>query len=424
MYEERSLQNLETCANVTSNFDTYDKMEKAELLARPSDVGVDPTGNSKLSPSISPLENITQDFSTGSFIMSKKDSKYCPKDASLGNENAERQTRHLDLGVETLENTVINPSVSAPVLLTQHKKYGSDMSKNSDRKPYIMLLRSARSEFLLKNHPNAFLLLCQIAYRAKRTLENDERILGEAYIGDFKNAGIASISKYKTAKNTLIRLGFIEILETCRQHNQNLTTSISTKGTLVKLLNLDVFDPNFETDSHLDRQEIATWSPPDRHEQEYKNIRKEEESLSYDKDIDAIASDKNSEKKQNSKKPRAKRSSQAERENSPYATGEKKKFGIPEYMNVILYEGEYTYLIKEFEFQIVREKIRSLSSRLAQGKTKSKNHFATLLEWLHGDKDKESERTPKIVNMKSTSTLTPENVEPKFVPSSLLVFGG
>jgi hypothetical protein len=82
---------------------------------------------------------------------------------------------------------------------------------------------------LQAKHPSAFLLLSQIARRARLTpcpvtgLE-----IGQAYIGDYRQAGIQSERKYRTAKNTLKTRGFS-------------TFKATSKGTIATLLEQGIF---------------------------------------------------------------------------------------------------------------------------------------------------------------------------------------
>lgn len=82
---------------------------------------------------------------------------------------------------------------------------------------FVALHQSEEAAELLKRHPNAFLLLTQIALRARWT---DCRIsgvkAGSAEIGDWKAAGLASEMVYRQAKKTLERLGLASFRGTNR----------------------------------------------------------------------------------------------------------------------------------------------------------------------------------------------------------------
>lgn len=98
---------------------------------------------------------------------------------------------------------------------------------------FIQLKRGATTEELMR-HPECFLLLTLIAYRARRTNEglNSDRLeIGQALIGDYKTIGLSSEKVYRTAKKKL--------------ENWNLVAFKGTnKGTVATLLNSDVYDIN------------------------------------------------------------------------------------------------------------------------------------------------------------------------------------
>ena len=75
---------------------------------------------------------------------------------------------------------------------------------------FIALHRGDIAETLLAKHPNAFLLLTQIALRAQW---KDNLITcmkaGEAFIGDYKNAGIQTEKAYRHAKEILARASLV-----------------------------------------------------------------------------------------------------------------------------------------------------------------------------------------------------------------------
>lgn len=120
------------------------------------------------------------------------------------------------------------------------------MSKNAKPLPardsgWIALRRTEETNTLLAKHPNAFLQLCQIGLRAKW---KDDPISGlregEAFVGDFWNAGIETEMKYRHAKKILVRCG----LATFRGTN---------KGTVATLVNSSIFSL-----SEADRNEQIT----------------------------------------------------------------------------------------------------------------------------------------------------------------------
>ena len=87
---------------------------------------------------------------------------------------------------------------------------------------------------ILKKNQNAFILLYFIAIRAWRGPDMSPRGcgIGEALIGDSSTMGM-SPQNYRTAKDHLKKMGFI-------------TTKSTSKGTIAKLINTELFDPNFD----------------------------------------------------------------------------------------------------------------------------------------------------------------------------------
>jgi len=99
---------------------------------------------------------------------------------------------------------------------------------------FVKMNKSQETKELMKD-PNVFMLLAQIASRAKRT--NDFSIHGlkirEALIGDFESIG-------------LTRGQYREAIKRAEKYNQIATIRTTNKGTVVKLINSDVFDINQE----------------------------------------------------------------------------------------------------------------------------------------------------------------------------------
>jgi len=140
---------------------------------------------------------------------------------------------------------------------------------------FIKLSRSERTEWLLENHPNAFLLLTQIALRARRTSNSpDGYEIGECHIGDYEAAGICSEKAYRTAKDVLSRERAIKICETCRNRKKG-ATGRATFGTKVKLLNSEFYDINEEDKGDRKGDRGATEGRPKGDEQECKNDKNE-----------------------------------------------------------------------------------------------------------------------------------------------------
>jgi hypothetical protein len=153
---------------------------------------------------------------------------------------------------------------------------------------FIKFIPSEEADYLQENHPNAFLLLSLIAKRARRIAGKPDGLeIGEAHIGDYWKAGIESERKYRTAKSLLELRGHIKICETCRTrkslHNlhesptvEKATTKTTTKGTLVKLLNSDIWEINIKNET----SEKTTERRPSDDEQDISNSSSIQDSIS------------------------------------------------------------------------------------------------------------------------------------------------
>ncbi|MEO5713587.1 MAG: hypothetical protein ABIT37_08855 [Luteolibacter sp.] len=99
---------------------------------------------------------------------------------------------------------------------------------------WVALHCGDETEALLARHPKAFLVLCQIAMRAKwKDCPIEKMKAGEAFIGDYKEAGLKKEMEYRYAKGILADLG----LATFRGTN---------KGTVAKLENTMIFSVSAE----------------------------------------------------------------------------------------------------------------------------------------------------------------------------------
>ena len=98
---------------------------------------------------------------------------------------------------------------------------------------WVKCHRSVESLELLRSKPNAFLLLYLIASRAWRGGSGNPHNLSvaEALIGDSDACGLTR-GKHRAAINQLKSMGYI-------------TTKTSNKGTIAKLEDTTIFDPNF-----------------------------------------------------------------------------------------------------------------------------------------------------------------------------------
>lgn len=132
---------------------------------------------------------------------------------------------------------------------------------------FLKLQRSPDTLELLRDG-DAFLLLTQIAYRARRTADgvNPHNLAaGEAMLGDYHNCGLSE-RRARTAKDKLAKWG----LATFRATN---------RGTIAKLCNSAVFDANIEPrDEQNDRPETSQRRAKDerRDEPETTNNKGEE----------------------------------------------------------------------------------------------------------------------------------------------------
>ncbi len=74
---------------------------------------------------------------------------------------------------------------------------------------FIALHPGDETDGLIRNHPNAFLLLAQIALRAKWKDDPVSGLkAGQAFIGDWQGAGLRSRKEYRHAQKILTNCGF------------------------------------------------------------------------------------------------------------------------------------------------------------------------------------------------------------------------
>jgi len=106
---------------------------------------------------------------------------------------------------------------------------------------FIKLMRSKNALELMKR-PKSFMLLAQIAQRARRTseLNIDGLAVGEALIGDHESIGLTE-QEYRTAKNHLARLGLA-------------TFEGTSRGTVARLIDDTIFDINRDADNDRDNE--------------------------------------------------------------------------------------------------------------------------------------------------------------------------
>ena len=99
---------------------------------------------------------------------------------------------------------------------------------------------------ILNRNSNAFILLYFIAMRAWRGPGRSPRDcdMGEALIGDYSTMGMTE-QEYRTAKKHLKKMRFITIRST-------------SKGTIAKLINTELFDPNFDFGNEQINEELTS----------------------------------------------------------------------------------------------------------------------------------------------------------------------
>jgi hypothetical protein len=183
---------------------------------------------------------------------------------------------------------------------------------------FLKLMKSKLLEELLME-PACFVLLTQIAYRARRVegLSIKKVGLGEALIGDYRNIGLTR-QKYRTALLKLVDWGLITIKTT-------------NKGTVAKLMGKQVFDINEEWGNHESGMRIGS-----NKEKKYKHTCWEEEEG---------------------------------------------RIVLGEYGRVELKGNEVRELIEKLGKTRFDEVIKQLDEKIAEGKEVSKNHFVTVLKY-------------------------------------------
>lgn len=131
-------------------------------------------------------------------------------------------------------------------------------------KGFIKLQRSEEVEALATTRPTAFVLLTLIALRARRKTQRtfDGRQMGEAYIGDYESYGVTE-QIYRTDKKFL-------------ESNGLITTQVTNRGTIAKLVDTSIFDINVEaTNDPANTQLTTSQRPANDQLTTNKNIKKE-----------------------------------------------------------------------------------------------------------------------------------------------------
>jgi hypothetical protein len=128
---------------------------------------------------------------------------------------------------------------------------------------FIKYIPSEKATWLRKKYPNAFLLLSLIAERARRVPNSPDGFeIGDALVGDYEEAGLTR-KEYRTALEKLQEFGYIEILLKSKNSKKVQKRAIkgAIKGTLVNLLNSDIWEINAEVYGHQIGQERAIKGP-------------------------------------------------------------------------------------------------------------------------------------------------------------------
>ncbi len=145
---------------------------------------------------------------------------------------------------------------------------------------FVQFIPGEDSSFLRQNHPNAFLLLSLIAERARRYANLPDGLqVGDAILGDYQAAGL-SRQQYRTALDTLVELGYIDIIYNGKTFlkREKSTIKITITGTLVNLKDSRIWDINSEDINQRINQRATNEQPTSNHKQErtIKNKKEEE----------------------------------------------------------------------------------------------------------------------------------------------------
>ena len=140
--------------------------------------------------------------------------------------------------------------------------------------PFLKLMRNKETMELATNAQNAFMLLFQIAWRAKRTngFNTHGLKVGQALIGDYKSIGLTE-RKYRTAKAQLQSWGFA-------------TFKGTNKGTIATLINSRVFDINDVRKGRAERRSRDKQETTIKKEKKEKNTHRSVGACPYQAIVD------------------------------------------------------------------------------------------------------------------------------------------
>lgn len=113
---------------------------------------------------------------------------------------------------------------------------------------FIKFIPSDRTEYLLRHHHNAFILLTYIAMHARRTNELDDGLMpGDAILPGNKPIGLTP-KEYLNAIKKLIELGFIEIVynKHARPKIEKRAIKRAIETMVANIINTDTYDINIE----------------------------------------------------------------------------------------------------------------------------------------------------------------------------------
>lgn len=181
--------------------------------------------------------------------------------------------------------------LDTPIIAESSYKYkaGSTMSDEKSQR-FIKFIASEESTYLLRYHPNVVLLLMQVALRARREEGSPDGLKpGEAFIGDYLNAGIETEKKYRTAKKVAEQRGHLLIIETCRNRKKGATER-ATIGTKVKLISTTVYDINISVEGDRKGHRGATEGRP-KGDELRKNKKEKKEKKNTSAPANAVADD-------------------------------------------------------------------------------------------------------------------------------------
>lgn len=196
---------------------------------------------------------------------------------------------------------------------------------------------------LLKYEHNCFILLTQIAQRAKRTnkFSAEGLEINQALIGDYKTIGLTE-QKYRTAKNKLKKWQFI-------------TVQTTNKGTIATLLNTSIYDINAEQDNEQDNERVTNKQRTDNERVTTNKNVKKEKNVKNVKNLKEIYKEK--------------------------------------YLDsVFLTKEEYQKLIDKFGEVLAKDYIERLDNYMGSKGMKYASHYKTILVWADKNKPQQTNR--------------------------------